>query len=247
MTIVPASELDADGLAAVMTASYVDYFVPVALDGAQMSAVVDLWDIDLDRSRVAVGDDGEPVGLVLLGVRGARGWVGGLGVVPEARRSGLGRALMESVLAAAPPDVSLEVIEQNEPALRLYDALGFRQTRVLEIWSLTGDVPPAEARESDPRPLGQADLPWQSADESLPADYVRLEVDGGAVLLRGGHVLQLAAPDEETARRLLQAAAQRSEVLRFVNVPAGWPASLALAALGGRVDLRQRELHRYAE
>ena len=101
MTIVPASQFDAEALAAVMTAGYVDYFVPVVLDGTRMAAVIELWDIDLARSRVAVGDDGEPIGLVLLGVRGERSWVGGLGVVPEARRGWLGRALMESVLAAA--------------------------------------------------------------------------------------------------------------------------------------------------
>jgi ribosomal protein S18 acetylase RimI-like enzyme len=249
MNIVPASQFDVDTLAAVMTAGYVDYFVPVALGGEQLAAVIGLWDLDLDRSRVAVTDGGEPIGLVLLGVRGEHGWVGGLGVVPEARRGGVGRALMESVLAAAPPDVTLEVIEQNEPAIRLYDELGFTDTRMLEIWTLAGDVPAAEARETAPGPLGQVDVPWQSADESLPADYERLDVDGGAILFRssehGVHVMQVAADDEVAARQLLQAAAQRGEPLRYVNVPAGSPPSRALATLGATLDLRQREL-RYA-
>jgi ribosomal protein S18 acetylase RimI-like enzyme len=249
MSVVPASQLDVDTLAALMTAGYVDYFVPVALDGAQLAAVVEQWDIDLDRSRVATAEDGTPVGLVLLGVRGERGWIGGLGVVPEARRAGVARGLMQSVLAAAPAEVTLEVIEQNEPAIRLYDDLGFTETRMLELWTLTGALPPGGAWASEPRPLGQPDVPWQSADESLPADYERLDVDGGAILFRasahGVHVIQLAAPDEATARELLLSAARPGEVLRYVNVPGGSPASLALAALGATLDLRQREL-RYA-
>jgi ribosomal protein S18 acetylase RimI-like enzyme len=250
VTIVPAAQFDVDALAAVMTASYVDYFVPVVLDGTQMAAVIELWDLDLERSRVAVGDDGAPIGLVLLGVRGERSWVGGLGVVPESRRGGVGRALMESVLAAATADVSLEVIEQNEPAIRLYRDLGFEQTRMLEIWMLNGEVPEAEARAVEPQPLGRSDVPWQSADESLPAGYERLEVDGGAMLFRRGPlgvtVLQLEARDEAAARQLIGAAARGVEALRYVNAPAGEPGSAALRSLGATLEVRQLELHRYA-
>ena len=36
---------------------------------------------------------------------------------------------MEAVLADAPSVVGLEVIEQNEPAIRLYESLGFERTR----------------------------------------------------------------------------------------------------------------------
>ena len=80
---------------------------------------------------------------------------------------------MEAVLAEAPASVTLEVLEQNVPATRLYEDLGFTRTRVLEVWSLTAAVPAATARSADPRPLGQAGLPWQRADESLPAECER--------------------------------------------------------------------------
>jgi ribosomal-protein-alanine N-acetyltransferase len=93
--------------------------VPFAVDGAALRGMVDAFDIALDRSRVAVAEDGELVGLANLAVRGARGWIGGLGVVAKARRHGIGRRLMESVLDGAPPEVGLEVIEENEPAIRL--------------------------------------------------------------------------------------------------------------------------------
>src|SRR5215210_1476703 len=106
--------------------------------------MVDVFDVDLARSRVAV-DNGGPVGVALLGVRGRVGWIGGMGVARRARRSGVGRGLMDAVLesarAARLPEVTLEVIEQNEPAIRLYEQLGFRDTRLLEVWSLSAETP----------------------------------------------------------------------------------------------------------
>jgi ribosomal protein S18 acetylase RimI-like enzyme len=141
--------------------------VPVQLDAAAFETVVDRWDIDPHRSRVAF-DGEEAVGLANLAVRGERGWIGGIGVIPSARRRGVGRALMEAVLAEAPPRVTLEVLEQNDPARRLYEQLGFEARRVLEIWSLAADVGAGAVRDVEPAPLGQHDLPWQRADASLP-------------------------------------------------------------------------------
>lgn len=197
-----------------------------------MRYIVDTWDIDLSRSRVA-----ERAGICNLGVRGDVGWIGGVGVVPERRRQGIGRALMESVLEGAPTAVTLEVLESNERAKRLYDDLGFEVTRRLEIWSLP-EQPEVEARQVDPAPLGQTDLPWQRDDASLPDDYERFEVDGGAMLLKGGNVLQLQARDMHAATALLS----RGKALSFVNVPEGDVASAALAALGATMSLRQYEM-----
>ena len=247
MKIVAAGTFDAARLAALFEAGYAGYFVPIHVDEAALSFMVDAWDIDLGRSRVAVAEDDTPIGIALLGVRGDEGWIGGLGVVPEHRRGGVGRALMDVVLANAPPSVSLEVIERNEPAIRLYESLGFERTRILEVWSLEQDVRPATARTVAPRPLGQSDLPWQRADRSLPAEYERIEVDGGAALIRGAQkvsVLQLEAADQTGAEELLAAARGRGDSLHYVNVPVGDPASAALNALGGRLDLRQLELRK---
>jgi hypothetical protein len=141
--------------------------------------------------------------------------------------------------------VTLEVLEQNEPAIRLYEQLGFTRTRVLEIWSLTAELPAAAARSTEARSLGQADLPWQRADASLPDGCERIEVDGAAALIRVNGprvgVAQLEARDEEAAASLLTAARGRGEALHFMNVPEGDPASGALRRLGGSLDLRQFE------
>lgn len=199
-----------------------------------MKYIVEAWDIDLDRSFAAPGE-----GVVNLGVRGERGWIGGLGVVPEKRRQGLGRRLMDAVLENAPPVVTLEVIEQNEQAIRLYEGLGFERTRVLEVWSV--EAPEADAVLADPQPLGQDGLPWQREDASLPAEYERWEVDGGAMLRRGPSVLQLEARDVGAAKALLS----RGSKLSYVNVPEGDPATAAMRELGGELTLRQFEM-RYA-
>jgi GNAT superfamily N-acetyltransferase len=232
VNIVPAGQFDDEQLAALMTAGYEGYFVPMHIDAAAFRYIVETWDIDLARSRVVEG-----AGICNLAVRGDRGWIGGIGVVPAARRGGIGRTLMEAVLAEAPPVVTLEVLEQNEPAIRLYESLGFERTRVLEVWSLK-EPPLVEARSVEPAPLGQQDLPWQRDDASLPTGYERIDVDGGAMLYRGGSVLQLDAPDAETAAKLLS----RGTALQFVNVPEGDVASAALRELGGSLDLRQFEL-----
>ncbi len=244
MKIVAADGFELAELAALFNAGYEGYFVPLHVDEAALAFMVDAWDIDLGRSRVALRD-GAPVGIVNLGVRGDRGWIGGLGVVPAVRRKGIGRALMEAVLAVAPGHVTLEVLEQNEPAIRLYEELGFTRTRVLEVWSLTAHLRPVEARTGELRPLGQDDLPWQRADESLPPGCELIEVDRGAALIRvtGPRVgiAQLAASDEEAAAELLAAARGRGESLHFMNVPETDPASAALRRLGGSLDLRQFE------
>ncbi len=227
--------------------------MPFAVDEAALRGMVDAFDIALDRSRVAVAEDGEPVGLANLGVRGDRGWIGGLGVVAKARRHGIGRRLMESVLDGAPPEVGLEVIEENEPAIRLYDALGFERTRMLEVWTLAGDAPASTAR---PATSDEAHAwivehrrerpPWQRDDASLSADLDGLVGEGGAALFRTQddrvNVLQLEAHDEHAAAELLAGALAHGGSLSYVNVPEGDPASAALERLGGTLRLRQYEM-----
>jgi GNAT superfamily N-acetyltransferase len=244
--LAPASEFDLGTLARIFTAGYEGYFVTMNVDEAALRFMVDAWDIELARSRVAL-EDGEPVGLAFLAVRGGSAWTGGVGVALASRGRGIGRRLMEAVLAEAPRPVVLEVIEQNETAKRLYDSLGFELVRMLEVWSLTDEAPSSAARPLDvPRPLGQASLPWQRQDASLPETFEGVETDGGTALFRVSNgrvsVLQLGAADEEVAATLLAAARARGTSLHYVNVPEGDPASAAFARLGGTLDLRQFEL-----
>jgi len=231
MKLVPSDRYSLAELAELFTRGYEGYFVPMHFDEPTLRYMVEAWDIDLSRSRVA-----PDAGLANLAIRGDRGWIGGIAVVSEQRRGGVGRALMEAVLELAPSTVLLEVIEANEPAIKLYESLGFEKTRVLEVWRVEADEVPAEraARST----LGQTDLPWQREDASLPADYERVEVDGGAMIFRGGTVFQLEARDEDAAAALLS----RGTVLNYVNVPEGDVAIGALERLGGELRLKQFEM-----
>lgn len=231
MNLIPSDQFSYAELAELFTRGYEGYFVPMHFDEPTLRSMVDAWDIDLSKSRVAPG-----AGLANLAIRGDRGWIGGIAVVPEQRRNGVGRALMEAVLELAPPTVLLEVIEANEPAIKLYESLGFEKTRVLEVWRV--DAPLVEAASVGPSKLGQTDLPWQREDGSLPPDYERVEVDGGAMLFRGGTVFQLEARDEDAAASLLS----RGTVLNYVNVPEGDVAIRALQRIGGELRLRQFEM-----
>ncbi len=83
VTLAPAADFELATLAGVFTAGYEGYFVPVQVDEAALRSMVDAWDIDLGRSRVALVD-GVPVGLAFLAVRGEAAWIGGVGVARAA-------------------------------------------------------------------------------------------------------------------------------------------------------------------
>jgi GNAT superfamily N-acetyltransferase len=240
--LIPASTLTLADAADLFTAAYAGYFMPVHVDEAVLARMVDTWDIDLDRSRVALLGD-EPVGFANLGLRDGVGWIGSVGVLPQHRRMGIGRLLTEAVLAEAPGEVWLEVIEQNEPAIRLYEQLGFAVTRMLDVWSWHDDPPTASAREVEPRLL-EDDAPWQN-DRPRLDQLKALEVDGGIILFRAGErvsVVQLAARDERAASELLAAARSNGSSLYYVNAPSISPASRALRELGATLDFRQVEM-----
>jgi ribosomal protein S18 acetylase RimI-like enzyme len=98
-----------------------------------------LWWLAVDSRS---GDDARPVGVLLLTVIDTPGVMelGYLGVVPEARGRGVGKALLRYAVRTAAahscPDLNLSVDERNEPALQLYRAHGFRpyQWQRVVLW-----------------------------------------------------------------------------------------------------------------
>ena len=137
MDIIPASDLDIDTLVEVFAKAYSDYAVPIKSDRQTFEEHILYNDIDLGHSFAALEDEVtlHAVGLVLSGIREERAWVGGMGLIPDHWRKGIGLALMERQLddlaAIGVKAVQLEVIEQNDPAHALYRKLGFRETRKL--------------------------------------------------------------------------------------------------------------------
>lgn len=94
---------------------------------------------------VAVDDDGELEGYAgLLAPLGTgQGDIQTIAVVESARRRGLGRRLLEELLAEAgrrgAEEVFLEVRAGNEPAKRLYASLGFERIAVRPHYYQPGD------------------------------------------------------------------------------------------------------------
>jgi ribosomal protein S18 acetylase RimI-like enzyme len=254
----PASALTLEELADLFSAAYEGYFVPVHFDAEGVARMVETNDLDLDAGRVAFHEE-RPVGLCMLGVRANEGWIGGMGVVAEHRREGIGEALMRGVLDVARRRglrrVRLEVIEQNEAARLLYEKLGFERLRDVCVWTLDAEVPPGKARavpvdeaHAFVREHRRAPEPWQRDDGTLAQldGLAGIAVDGGSAVYQpaGGRVLllQAAVAHDNAATALIAALRRQGDALRVLNLPEDDPFATALERLGGRIDARQHEL-----
>jgi GNAT superfamily N-acetyltransferase len=121
--------------------AYSDYFADLRYDERRLAAHIAIHDIDPARSVVLETDEHEFIGLSLLSLRGARGWVGGFGISPKYRRQGHSAILIRSQLAVARGaglgSVQLEVLMQNW-ASKTYERAGF--TIVRQLFVLRGKV-----------------------------------------------------------------------------------------------------------
>ena len=132
----PASLYSMSELVGMWGLAYADYFADLKFDEKKLAAHIAIHDIDLARSVVIETDAKEFVGLSLLSLRGARGWIGGFGVNPKHRRQGHSAILIRSQLAVARGaglgSVQLEVLMQNWVS-KTYERAGFTTTRQLFV------------------------------------------------------------------------------------------------------------------
>ena len=249
----PARSLDRGERAELFTSAYQDYLLPFHIDEPTLASMENVLDLDVDASRIAFRE-GEPVGLGNLGLRGRDAWIGGVGVVPAARRSGVGEALMlalhEQGRERGVERVWLEVIDRNTGAFALYEKLGYRVVRDVEVWALSADPD----SESTAREVAAADAqarigafqpdrqPWQRADGTVAHhdDVQGLATDDGGAVFRVGGAVQLLqfAGDAEPLLRALR----RLGIVSVLNLPVDDPAAAALRALGATVVVRQHEM-----
>lgn len=257
------------GLVEIFNAGYSGYVLPVQVDEDDLRHHIGYHDIDLEASRIASTKDGV-VGVVLLGIRGDRSWIGGLGIHPAYRRQGIGRELMQAAIAESRnrgiETVQLEVITSNTPAYQLYQHLGFlTRRRLLVLQRQPGpvarvekvDVKSVEASEIQPlySAFHQNPPPWQrgfaSFDRSTqawiitsgpqPAAYV-IGFASGSTL----HILDTAcAPGQEIALSSLVMYLHRlypEAAGRLVNLGEDEPSWPVLAALNWQEVLSQYEM-----
>ena len=136
MDLLPASDFSVEELTDAYNRTRTDYLIPMPMNPGRMQEYIDLYDVDLSRSKVAMEDE-IIIGLGMLGVRPGMSWITRLGVLPEGRRQKTGTALLAGLLDESDrqglPVVWLEVIKNNTPAHELFRLFGFRETRELIV------------------------------------------------------------------------------------------------------------------
>ena len=129
LQIRPAVEGDVAAMVAIERASFSDPWTPAALAST----------LRYDHMRVLVAEDtgvlagdgaAGPLGYVVAMIAGAEAEIADLAVAPSARRRGVGRALIDRLLAelagGGVQAVFLEVRESNGAARALYESRRFR-------------------------------------------------------------------------------------------------------------------------
>jgi ribosomal protein S18 acetylase RimI-like enzyme len=180
--LVPASKFTLEQLTAIYNQTRVDYMVPMPMNAARLSEYVAIYDVDLEHSFVAATQGGEMLGVAMLGVRQNRAWITRLGVIPNTRRGGVGRALMDKLIEQAAglerDFIMLEVIKNNVPAHELFLKLGFYEIGELLILRRAPNLPLPEPVVADAERLDRASSlllvghdrgtqPWTNQSESL--------------------------------------------------------------------------------
>lgn len=168
----------------VLARGFADYFVRIPFDLPMVLSLTRTDSVDLAQSRVAVRD-GAAVGAALIARRGWTCRLAAMAILPEARRFGVGRAIVHQLLdeAKARRDrtMILEVIAQNVAAVELYRACGFETVRRLIGCSgpdvaagvatreSAGDLTEVDLREVAyaVARCGLPDLPWQLSGETI--------------------------------------------------------------------------------
>jgi len=190
-----------------------------------------------------------------------RARVGATGVVPGARRRGVGRRMVGDVLrlldVAGARFVTLEVAPDNVAAIALYEDLGFVAGRSLRVLASRRSDLRAGAVKAERVTHAEALDAMVRLHEEEPAYqrrrfYVETFRDGiichgvrggdgglvGVVMQRGRAVLDYGARpvDDEVVRALAMAAAEATWAQRLINVVSDDPVGDALVRVGFSVE-----------
>lgn len=134
--LVPANEFTLQQLTDIYNQTRVDYVVPMPMSQGKMREYIEVYDVDLSQSVVAISKKAA-FGLGFLGRRGDYTWITRLGITPEGRQKGVGRKMVEDLINRSDnlkaKAVILEVIKNNSPARNLFESLRFKTLRELLV------------------------------------------------------------------------------------------------------------------
>ena len=196
--LIPVNQFTDEQLTAIYNQTRVDYLVPMPMNAARLAEYIETYDVSRENSLVATTQDGEMLGVNMLGLRQGRAWITRLGVIPNTRRHGVGRLLMESLMQNAVDQsvhfFMLEVIKNNTPAHQLFLKLGFYEVGELLVLRRSPLTPAVDPVVADARRLDRMDAlvlvgwdrgtqPWTNQSESLANAF---EVSGLYLTLADG-------------------------------------------------------------
>jgi GNAT superfamily N-acetyltransferase len=205
--------------AEAFSAAFSDYVTgPVRLDTEGMARYVFGQGIDLWLSRLALAEE-RILGFGYINRTGEIARLAGMGFVPSARGQRVGSSLLQQLVeqsrARGERMMTLEVFEQNPPAVALYRRFGFREKGRLFGWHLNS---PAKAPGESLSELGllQAShavslfeypaVPWQISRHAL----AKLPPGSRAFAL-GSSLVAVTNPEaEKPAIRMLHQNASRA-------------------------------------
>lgn len=254
--IKPASDHPLPDLVEILNLGFEGYLIPVQFNLSQFLTMLRKDNLDLTASRILVMD-GQPAGIALIARRGWVSRLAAMGIAKEMRGKGAGSWFMERLIQEScerhDREMVLEVIEQNTPAVRLYQKFGFTPVRRLigltcqSNGSLHADRDATHALEEiDLREMGRLilqhglpDLPWQLSGESIallnpPARaYKKGQAYAAVSDPKAGHVVVWSLLVEREARGGHLAADMLKSVInqhpdRIWHIPAIMPEELGV-------------------
>jgi len=165
-----------------------------------------VYNADLEHSVVARDGGGRIVGIAVLARRGNRAYLVDFGVMPDFRRQGIGRRLMEAFLeetrrtGARTVELAADAGKTANPAVRLYEGAGFRTVRKLVALQANAAELVLEHAAADVRPCDVGVLlDWYGGERSPQPMWERelpsllAETDARALLAGSERALLLYA------------------------------------------------------
>jgi len=179
--------------------------IPVHFDLSYFLNMIRKDNIDLSSSRVLMIDE-QPAGIGHIARRGWTSRLAAMGIFKEFRNQKAGTWFMDQLINEArerdDKEMVLEVIEQNEPAVKLYKNKGFEIVRRLVSFvnhggthGIQDDLQEIDLREMGKLILqhGLPDLPWQ-----LSGETIALLNPPALAFKKGGAYIAVSSLDAET-------------------------------------------------
>ncbi len=135
---LPASRFPIDELVEAYSQARTDYVIPMPMSRSGFEKYINLYDIDLDLST-AVMDTivTEVIAMGFVAIRGGEGWLSRIGVVPFARKRGVGAMMSHKLIDNARrrglERLWMEQIVGNDAGFYIAQKFGFEKIRELVV------------------------------------------------------------------------------------------------------------------